>query len=149
MKKLHQDVYVGLVTIILSAWGCLYGMSTIKGEAGVVPIALSIVMLAFSIYILVDGIIKTGNNAECNYTMAWSKTRISFAALLGVVIYIALFYILGYFTATFLFLVGMMLFLKAGSLKKILLISFISVACLYLIFVVMFAVNMSRIGILI
>lgn len=148
MKKLHQDVYVGIVMIVFSAWAALAGLK-IPGEPGVVPVALAVIMLAFGVCVLVKGIKMTVAGGEITYSMSWSKIDVSIYAYLVVVLYVVLFFVLGYFTATFLFLTGMMLFLKAGSWKKCALISLIAVACLYVLFVVFFGVNVAKIGVLI
>lgn len=149
MKKLHQDVYVGIVMVLFSVWATMYG-AAINGEPGMVPTGLAVIMLLFSAYILADGIKKTRKaDGEFKYSLAWNKIDVSILAYGAIILYIILFYILGYFSATFLFLVGMMKFLKVGSWKKVLLISITTVICLYLLFVVLFSVNMARIGFLI
>ena len=83
------------------------------------------------------------------YTLSWAKIDVSVIAYLGVALYIAVFYLLGYFTATFLFLTAMMQFLKVGSLKKTLIIAIATDVCLYILFVVLFGVNVAKIGCLI
>ena len=148
MKKLHQDVFVGLVMILFSVWAIIYGVQ-IGGEPSIVPVALAAIMLVFGAYVLADGIRKTNKDGTITYSLSWSKIDVSIIAYLAVVAYVVVFYILGYFTATFLFLSAMMWFLKVGSWKKILLISAITVVCLYLLFVVLFSVNVAKIGILI
>ena len=148
MKKLHQDVYVGIVMIVFSAWAALAGLK-IPGEPGVVPVAVAVIMLALGVCVLVKGIKMTVAGGEITYSMSWSKIDVSIYAYLAVVLYVVLFFVLGYFTATFLFLTGMMLFLKAGSWKKCALISLIAVVCLYVLFVVFFGVNVAKIGVLI
>lgn len=149
MKKLHQDVYIGLVMVLAFLWATAEGLQ-IQGEPGVVPVALSAILLAFGIYVLVDGVVKTKKaEGEMKYTLSWAKIDVSVIAYLGVALYIAVFYLLGYFTATFLFLTAMMQFLKVGSLKKTLIIAIATDVCLYILFVVLFGVNVAKIGCLI
>lgn len=149
LKKLHQDVYIGLVMVLAFLWATAEGLQ-IKGEPGVVPVALTLILLAFGIYVLVDGVVKTKKaEGEMKYTLSWAKIDVSVIAYLGVALYIAVFYLLGYFTATFLFLTAMMQFLKVGSLKKTLIIAIAVDVCLYILFVVFFGVNVAKIGCLI
>lgn len=149
MKKMHQDVYIGLVMVLFAGWATAYG-GTIRGEPGVVPKALAVIMLIFGAYVLVSGVRKTARgDGAFQYSLSWSRIDVSVFAYAAVLAYVGLFYVLGYFSATLLFLVGMMRFLKVGSWKKILMISLVTVVCLYVLFVVLFSVNMSRIGCLI
>lgn len=145
MKKLHQDVFVGIGTLLFAMWATLYGLG-IPEEPGIVPVALAVIMMMFSACVLGNGVKKTLANDEIRYSMAWTKIDVSIYAYLAVVLYTVLFFVLGYFTATFLFLTGMMLFLKAGSWKKCALISISTVAALYILFVVLFGVNVVKIG---
>lgn len=145
MKKLHQDVYVGMVIMIFSGWATLYGLG-ISGEPSIVPVALAVIMLAFGACVMIGGVKETMAGGKRTYSVAWSKIDVSVYAYMAVILYVVLFRVLGYFTATFLFLTGMMGFLKAGSWKKCALLSAVTVVCLYVLFVVLFGVNVVKIG---
>ncbi len=64
-------------------------------------------------------------------------------ALMGLYVYVLL-QVLGFIIATWIFLVALMLFLRAGSIVKIILISTLTVAITYVLFQIVFGVPLPE-----
>ena len=62
--------------------------------------------------------------------------------------YLALFWWLGYFASTPIFLIALMRYLKAGSWKKIIIITIIYTVIIYIMFVPVLGLPIHRVGLL-
>ncbi len=130
----------------------IYCSKGFTADSKILPVALSVIIAAFGALIMADGIKKTKSANENNpvsNTLALVNIKTQLIVYLFVVGYLALFQILGYFTATAVFLVSLMTYLKAASMKKTLSVTAVVVVILYLVFVAFFGVPTKYVGFLI
>ncbi|MGP4079068.1 tripartite tricarboxylate transporter TctB family protein [Bacillus sp. Marseille-Q3570] len=123
-RKIHQDLYVGLVIILISIF--LYNKTFDLIEAAAnYPRILLVLFLGFGIIILLSGIKKTKSlRKEERVEYSGDEQPLSFGMLksplvtLGiVVIYVFLLSIIGFFPATVLFMVVFLGFMKVKDWK--------------------------------
>ena len=57
-SKTHRDVWVGSILLVFSLWALMVARG-IKGEAKILPVALTVMMTVCSVLILVKGMRKT------------------------------------------------------------------------------------------
>lgn len=151
-RELHRDIYIGVFLLIVCAAFLIYGWVSIAApDARSLPCFLLAVMCLLSVSIIVKGIRATkeaeeGTSFQYSYTIKDVKEPlIAYGMCLA---YLALFWWLGYFAATPVFLIALMRYLKAGSWKKIILITLIYTAIIYITFVPVLGLPIHRVGIL-
>lgn len=125
MKNVHQDIYIGLILIFL-AGGLFVKNTSIKGEASLFPLILIILLVLFALFIIKDGYKKTKNirNGK-EEKFEGEEERLNFELLksplgtFGIVsLYILLVTFIGFFPATFIFLVSFLIYMGVKGLMK-------------------------------
>lgn len=145
--KIHADVFISI--LLLTFCGAAASVAVkLKDGAEVLPLGLIAFMAAMAVIVLIGGIKKTVSGAD-NYPNSSSikdsaKPVIVFCFIVA---YGLLFHWLGFFVATFLFLVSLFMYLRAGSLKLIIPMTLVYEALVYVLFVKMLEVPLFRIGI--
>lgn len=150
-QKLHRDVYIGTFLLILCAAFLIYGWVTIRAnDAKLLPCALLAAMCALSVSIIVKGMnaSKESSDGSYEYTYTLKDVKEPLIAYLLCFGYLALFWWLGYFAATPIFLIVLMRYLKAGSWKKIILVTLIYTVVIYITFVPVLGLPIHRVGLL-
>ena len=118
-KRMHRDVYV------------------------------SIGMLVFCIvFIMIAVRLPSGADNPIRYETRLQDCKKPVLVFLFVVGYGILFRVLGFFTATPIFLIALFRYLNAGSWKKIVLITLGYTVVIYVVFVIFLGVPLHRIGLL-
>ncbi len=145
--KVHRDIPVGIILILFSAVA-LYFAQGIKGEAKIVPTALTILMLACSLVIVFNGIRETNIcKGEYNYSNKLSDGKYAYIFMGFIVAYYLAFRYLSYWIATPLFMIFAQKYLKVKSWKVILLITVIYTVFSYVMFVIVLKLPIYKIGI--
>lgn len=103
--KFHQDVWAGCGILVFC---CFFALLTLGKPRGTMtfPIILLSIMTILSIPILVAGVRKTRASAETpmDNDIQWAKLKAPLTAFLFIAGYVFLFWLVGYFVATLLFL---------------------------------------------
>lgn len=134
-KTIHQDVYIGIICILLCA--AIFFMNIgLEGGAGTMPLLLDAILAILSILILGHGLKKSKLPADeqgKKYITA-DGVKIPLMTWGIVVVYIALFYLVGFYIATAVTLPALMIFMKQKNWKIILIIDVIFLLCIYFVF---------------
>lgn len=150
-KKVHQDVIIGIVTLLICAAWWLATLKLVEESATLPRMALGLMAL-LSVGIIVQGIKKTkaarANNEECKKLISFDDIKIPFLFFLFIAGYALLFYLIGYFASTIIFLVAAMLFLKQKNWKTIVFVTLGFVVFTYVLFVRILGVNIMNFGLL-
>jgi hypothetical protein len=112
--KLHQDIAIGIIILLFCAF---FGYESLQMDMGpaMMPLILLTLMAVLGVLILCGGIKKSRNASPENpvkpfITLSSLKTPLTmFILILG---YILLFFFVGYYVATALFLMCAMRYLK-------------------------------------
>lgn len=124
-RKTHRDVYIGAGLLLVSAAFLLYGWTSIAArDAKILPCFLLAVMCVLSASIIVKGVRAT-KESDYHYAYTIKDSKEPLLAYAICLAYLALFWWLGYFASTPIFLIALMRYLKAGSWKKIIIITII------------------------
>jgi hypothetical protein len=132
--KVHQDVWVGVV--IISA--CAFFLTQTPGKPGnsmLFPIILLVVMALMGMAILAGGVWKTKAASSTNpieNSLQLTKLKAPFNAFLYIAGYVFLFWLIGYFAATFVFIAAMMVRL---GIRKPLQIGLVSLGFIFFVYV--------------
>ncbi len=146
--KIHRDIPVGAVLLIFSTIA-LYFAWGIKGEAKVVPMALTILMIVCALVIIFNGIRATNTcHGDYDYKMKLGEGRNAFIFMGFIIIYYLAFRYISYWIATPLFMVFAQKHLKVKSWKVNLAITVIYTVFCYIMFVVVLKLPIYKIGIL-
>lgn len=145
MKKMHQDVYIGIAGFLLC---CLfwYGNSSLPADSKLLPNIYCIILALFSILILIDGIKKTNTMHGNEQYLTWDVVKIPSILLLLIGAYVLLFYLCGYMLATPVMLFILMHFLKRKSWSEILVVIAGYMIFVYCLFVVVLKVPINNFG---
>lgn len=147
--KLHQDVWIGLVCLILTAW-FLYLNRDLSFESALMPRILCGLMGILAAAITVSGIRKSRNAdpAGLKQYLNLDVVKMPLIAWLFVFGYVILFLLCGYFAATAVMLPVYMRFMKRSSWKVIMAIDVVYLALVYIFFVKQFGLNLWNFGLL-
>lgn len=148
-KEIHRDVWVGAFLLVLSAVILALALK-IPGQAGVLPIALTVLMLACALVILIKGLrwTKLQDPESFKYAMTIKGGKHAFLYVLFIAVYYFLFRYVSYWVATPFFLFFSMLHLKIKSWKSALIITVLYLVICYVIFVVILKLPIYRVGVL-
>lgn len=150
-QKLHRDVYIGIFLLIFCTAFLIYGWVSIKAmDAKALPCVLLAAMCVLSVSIIVKGMRASKSSEDGSYEYSYTlkdvkEPLIAYVLCLG---YLGLFWWLGYFASTPVFLIALMRYLKAGSWKKIILITVIYTVAIYITFVPVLGLPIHRVGVL-
>lgn len=148
-KQLHRDVYAGIALTIFCA--AVFSLALdIQSGANYLPLGLSAFMGVMSVMILVGGIKETKNadsEHPFKYDTTWNDMKKPIIVYMIVTAYFFAFQIFGYFTATPIFLIVLQKYLKAGSWKRILIVTLGYMIFTYVLFVSILSLPIYRVGI--
>jgi hypothetical protein len=135
--KTHQDVWLGVVIVV--ACGFFLTQTTGKpGNAMLLPIILLTAMALIGIIISIGGVWKTKAASPANpvdNSIQWVKLKAPFDAFLYIAGYVFLFWFIGYFAATFVFITAMMTHFKMRNPLQVGLVSLGFIILVYALFV--------------
>ena len=148
-KEIHRDVWVGAFLLVLSAVILVLALQ-IPGQAGVLPVALTVLMLVCALVILIKGLrwTKLQDPDSFKYAMTIKGGKHAFLYVLFIAAYYFLFRYVSYWVATPFFLFFSMLHLKIKSWKSALIITILYLVICYVIFVVILKLPIYRVGVL-
>lgn len=148
-QKLHDDVYVGLVIIVLFAFLFLYASSIQTVEARIFPRLCLGVCIATGIGILFQGLNKSKVNSDkIVRALDWKTVGAGAVSMLYFALYVAAYYLAGYMIATVVFLILFMRYLHVKSWKKIICVTVGYIAIAYLVFGLGFKLNVTSFGLI-
>lgn len=137
-KKLHQDIYISIITYIFTAVMLILGRN-IKSAARAYPFLILGLITVLNTILLITTIIKSkkmsAEELDAVNTIRWSNIRHAMLTFIIIAAYVVIFDILGYFIATALLLVGMMLLLGVRDWKVLVFVPVGLLAVLYYFFV--------------
>lgn len=148
-RYIHQDVYIGFFCLAM----CLafYGLNMpLPSDAAMMPKILSVMLMALSVCIIVSGLKKSKlpEDERGKPYITADALKIPYVAWLIVLAYALLFYLIGYYAATFIMMIVFMRFMKETSWKRILLIDAGYLLVIYFGFVKLLGVSLNAFGIL-
>ena len=145
-KRIHQDVFVGFFCLALCL--LIYVLNNgLPAAAAMMPKLLDGMLVVLSVLIIYHGLRKSKNQEKAD-TMTWDDWKIPVITWGLVVVYIALFYLIGYLPATGIMLVVLMRFMKRTSWPVILGIDVAYLLIMYFVFARMLNVNIDNLGML-
>ncbi len=146
IKKLHYDVYTGTALSLFSVWVLLQAAG-IPGEAKLLPMALSALMVVCAVTVLANGIRKT-RAANDSGTVNLLEHKHAFLFMLGIFVYYLGFRYIGYWVATPVFLIVSQKWLNVRSWKVNLIVTITYTLVAYILFVAVLKLPIYRVGIL-
>lgn len=145
--KIHPDVFIAILLLTFCGAAASVALKLHEG-AEVLPLGLIAFMTAMALIVLLGGIKKTRHPDAPESAVPPLKDSVKpVIVFLFILAYGLLFYGLGFFVATFIFLIALFMYLRAGSLKFIIPLTLIYEVVVYFLFVVMLEVPLYRIGI--
>ena len=149
-KRMHRDVYVSIGMLVFCIVFIMIAVRLPSG-ARTLPMAMLLFMAVMSLLILYGGLKKSrlaDADNHITYETRLQDCKKPVLVFLFVVGYGILFRVLGFFTATPIFLIALFRYLNAGSWKKIVLITLGYTVVIYVVFVIFLGVPLHRIGLL-
>lgn len=134
-SKIHQDIFIGIFLILFSSVVYL-GAKSLPLGARMMPNICSMLISLLACFVIFNGVQKTqrANMQEpVINSLTWTKLKIPAVTYLYLVGYLLLFYLVGYFIATIVFMIMIMWHLSIKSWKQIILITSSFVLLLYLL----------------
>ena len=141
-KKLHQDVYIGIACLILTAL-VFFLNRDLPGDAAMMPRLMGGIMGILSVVIIISGFRKSDKEF-----LSMDVVKIPLITWGLVAGYVILFHLVGYFIATAISVVVLMRFMKRKSWPAILIITAIYLAIMYFAFVMQMHVPVNNLGLL-
>ena len=146
-KQIHRDVWVGLVLLVFSLIALVLS-TQIRGEAKLLPVALSVLMAICALFVMLGGWRKSTQDGEpIHYAMTIKGSKYAFIYMAGIVAYYIGFRVLGYWVATPIFLIVSMKYLKVKSWKLNIIVTVFYIIIAFVMFVIMLKLPIYKIGI--
>lgn len=147
-KRIHQDVFVGFFCLALCL--LIYVLNNgLPADAAMMPKLLDGLLVIFSVLIIYHGLRKSRLPAgEQGKGLTWDDWKIPVITWGLVVVYVGLFYLIGYLAATGIMLIVLMRFMKRTSWPVILGIDVVYVLIMYFVFAKMLNVSIDNLGLL-
>ena len=137
-KKLHIDVYAGIVMIAFAAWWILEA-SKFPVVPRRFPMFVGIAFALVAVLIIIGGIKKSKAswtaNEEPKAVIQWSGFKYTLIGFAGIVLYAVAINYIHFFPATLIFVPLMMLFLRVRKWYQIVLTDLILNGLIWLVFV--------------
>jgi len=142
-KSIHSDIFIGIGIEAICAFFYFYGKK-LPDAAQTFPNILLFLIAFLSIFIIIEGFKKTKemNGGKSIKDLSWNEIRYPLLCLLMSVVYYILFRYAGYFIATPLLLVGMMLFFGVKNWKPLVFIPVGYLIFTYVLFVMQLGVRL-------
>ena len=129
-----------LIALVLS--------TQIRGEAKLLPVALSVLMAICALFVMLGGWRKSTQDGEpIHYAMTIKGSKYAFIYMAGIVAYYIGFRVLGYWVATPIFLIVSMKYLKVKSWKLNIIVTVCYIIIAFVMFVIMLKLPIYKIGI--
>ena len=137
-KKLHIDVYAGIVMLAFAAWWMIES-SHFPVVPQRFPMFVGVAFALIAILILIGGIKKSKASWAVNENpkpvIQWSGFKYTLIGFAGIVLYVVAIRYIHFFPATLIFVPLMMLFLRIRKWYQIVLTDLILNGLIWLIFV--------------
>ena len=135
-KKIHSDVFVGIFLEALCTFFFLYGRNLPK-EAKTFPNIVLFLIAALSVFVIIGGIRKTKqmNSGVDVKNISWEQICYPLLTLAISTVYYFLFRYVGYFIATPILLVSLMLIFGVRNWKPLVFIPVGYLVFTYILFV--------------
>lgn len=148
-KQLHQDVFIGFFCLALCLLIFALNMN-LAADAAMMPRLLAGMLVLLSILIIYHGLRKSKLPAEEQGPKALTVDALKIPLITWglVVLYFALFALVGYLLATGIMIVVLMRYMKQTSWRVIIAIDVIYLLLIYFVFVRMLNVSVDGFGIL-
>ena len=145
-RKINSDIVIGILLVVVSA--AIFATASGYPEgAALYPKGLAVLIALFSVSIIWTGFKKSAAGETGEEAVTFDLVKQPVLVYLFMALYIAGFRFLGFFVATPVFIFSVLLYLKAGSWKRCLLVSAIFTLLCYIGFVIIMSVPLYRIGI--
>lgn len=145
-KKFHRDVWVGIVLLTFCAW-LLFQSAQIKGDAAMLPCALSAMMAVCAVFITIGGLRKTKTEqGQYAYKMTVAGCKNGFIFMVYILVYYLVFRYVTYWIATPIFLIVAQKHLGVKSWKVNLIITVITTVLCYIMFVLVLKLPIYKVG---
>ena len=142
--KRHQDIYIGIIILAVCAYFAYLSFQLDTGSA-TMPLILLAVMAFLGAVILFDGIKKSrADSVKPFLTFKDLKVPLLMFILIG--IYIFLFFAVGYYVATGVFLIVSMFYLKQRSWLLMIAIAACFIAFTYFFLVMQLNISIEPFG---
>ena len=144
----HQDIYIGIVILVLCAFFAYLSLQLDMGSA-TMPLILLAVMAFLGVIIFFDGIKKTRSASPENPVkpfLTFENLKVPFLMLVQIGIYIFLFFAVGYYIATGVFLIASMCYLKQKSWFLMIVITACFIAFTYFFLVMQLNISIEPLG---
>ena len=135
-KKLHYDVYIGIIMLI---FGLFFRTQTsvMPEQAAIYPNIILEVICVLSAGVLISGIMKTKNayqKGEVPASFTWNQLKSPMAIAVIIFAYLLLMSRIGFYVSTAAFVAVSMFFFGERSVKRICLVTAGVIVALYIIF---------------
>lgn len=149
IKKIHQNVYIGIVCLAISGW-IFWLNRNLPFDVSAMPRILSILLACLSVAICLNGVksSKLGFDAKMDAYLTVEKIKVPIVTWIMIVAYIVLFMLIGYMLSTAVVMIALMLYMKQKKKKVILSITFGYLLFIYLFFVQQLSVPIDKLGLL-
>jgi len=143
-KKLHRDVWVGVVLLAFCAVAFFLALQ-ISGQSAAVPIALTVLMAVCALFIVLKGLRLTREQQGAfHYALTVKESKNAFLFMGFIVLYYLVFRYVTYWIATPIFMIVAMKHLKVKSWKVNLLITALYMIICYVAFVIILQLPIGK-----
>lgn len=134
--RIHSDVYVGVCLEAMCAFFYFYGRN-LPDSARMFPNILLLLVAVLSVFVIIEGIQKTKKAAagDASADISWKELKYPLLTFLVAVAYYFLFRYAGYFIATPILLVGLMLLFRVRNWKVLVFVPVGYLVFTYVLFV--------------
>lgn len=138
-KRWHQDITISIIVYVFVAAMFYFGRTIRSNDAKLYPFMILGLMAILNTILLITSIIKTRKMtteelSEAN-TIKWETIRFPMLVFLCIMAYVVIFDLLGYFIATPLMMIGIMLLLGVRNWKVLVFVPLGLLVCIYVLFV--------------
>ncbi len=145
----NYNLFSGIALLIISGYSCSKALRLGIGTGaspgpGFIPFAIAALLGLMSLYLCLQGIVQLarGYNERSAFTSGgWAKPL---TVVILLVAYAAAFSALGFPLATFMLLMLLLVLAGGQTLRLSLIVSLLTVACSYVLFVVLFDLPLPR-----
>ncbi|MBR0095006.1 MAG: tripartite tricarboxylate transporter TctB family protein [Synergistaceae bacterium] len=148
--KRHQDIAIGIVILIFCAFFIYLSLQLDRGSA-MMPLILLGLMAFLGVIIILDGFKKTRKATEDKPVepfLTLQNMKVPFTMFFFICLYILMFFLVGYYIATAVFLFASMCYLKQRSWLIIVAVSACFLAFTYFFLVKQLNVSIDALGLL-
>ena len=146
--KRHQDIYIGIIILAVCAFFAYLSFQLDTGSA-TMPLILLAVMAFLGVIIFFDGIKKSRNASPENPVKPFitlESLKVPLLMFIQIGIYIFLFFAVGYYIATGVFLIASMCYLKQKSWFLMIVITACFIAFTYFFLVMQLNISIEPLG---